>query len=148
MGSQAIWRSLFPTGFAARRGGADGHRSPHFSITGTDAEVAERSEDLGVLPKSDRGGRRKKLAPRPRPAISHAPRSRGDHHQGGIPMSQDPSSTSNAQNQNTVPPAALGEHQRGLVGAISADQVTNIQIGTSSNGPVVQPAAGGDTPKE
>lgn len=63
-------------------------------------------------------------------------------------MSQDPSSTSNAQNQNTVPPAALGEHQRGLVGAISADQVTNIQIGTSSNGPVVQPAAGGDTPKE
>ena len=63
-------------------------------------------------------------------------------------MSQKFHSAPNAQSQNTMLPAAPGERQKGLVGAISANQVTNVQVGTSGSGTSVQPATSDNAGKK
>jgi hypothetical protein len=47
-----------------------------------------------------------------------------------------------------IPSAGNGHIERGLVGSISADQVTSIQVGTSGGEDTVQPASGESAAKE
>lgn len=56
--------------------------------------------------------------------------------------------TSNTTGPTTTPSSIPGTVERGLVGAISADQVTNVQVGTSGSGASVQPATSDNAGKK
>jgi hypothetical protein len=57
-----------------------------------------------------------------------------------------PATTS--QKNTTARPTVSGKFEKGLVGSISADQVTNIQVGPSNGGVNVQPATGDNASKK